>query len=121
MCWIISSLPRCWPARNLLDFEPVPATVLRVFCGIAILYSVFTDYELGLFELLSSRIHLRIDFVWGLLLAASPWLLGFGDEPVRVRAIHVAAGLLGMLVPMLSIPLRRSLTSPMQERLASHR
>jgi len=65
---------------NLLDFEPVPATVLRVFCGIAILYSVFTDYELGLFELLSSRIHLRIDFVWGLLLAASPWLLGFGDE-----------------------------------------
>lgn len=45
----------------------------------AIMYSIFTDYELGLVRTLSMPAHLAMDAASGLLLAASPWLFGFAD------------------------------------------
>ncbi len=45
-----------------------------------IIYSLMTDYELGLSDNISMRTHLIIDFMSGLLLAASPWLFGFAEE-----------------------------------------
>jgi hypothetical protein len=45
----------------------------------AILYSLFTDYELGLARVLRMPLHLGLDAASGLLLAASPWLFGFSD------------------------------------------
>ncbi|WP_420130248.1 SPW repeat domain-containing protein [Longimicrobium sp.] len=54
-----------------------------------LLYSVFTDYELGLVKKLQMPAHLFLDALGGLALAASPWLLGF-DE--RVWMPHVVIG-----------------------------
>ena len=102
-------------APFLLDIDGLPALVVQVFGAIAIAYSVITDYPLGVLKLLSYQHHLRVDVVWGVLLAASPWLLGFGHEPARFWICHVGAGVLGMLTPMLSIPLRRALTGPVQQ------
>ena len=45
----------------------------------ALVYSVFTDYELGLVRRLPMRTHLTLDLLSGLLLAASPWLFGFSE------------------------------------------
>ncbi|GAA4344200.1 SPW repeat domain-containing protein [Flaviaesturariibacter amylovorans] len=45
----------------------------------AILYSLFTDYELGAARTLSMRTHLGLDLMSGILLAASPWIFGFSD------------------------------------------
>lgn len=45
----------------------------------AILYSVMTNYELGLSDNFSMRTHLILDIVSGILLAASPWIFGFAD------------------------------------------
>jgi hypothetical protein len=45
-----------------------------------IIYSLMTDYELGLSDNISMRTHLVIDFMSGVLLAASPWIFGFADE-----------------------------------------
>lgn len=44
-----------------------------------IVYSLLTDYELGLSPTISMPVHLGIDVLGGILLAASPWLFGFAD------------------------------------------
>lgn len=57
----------------------------------AILYSLFTDYELGAVRKVPMPTHLLLDLGSGLLLAASPWLFGFDD---RVWVPHLVLGLL---------------------------
>ena len=59
----------------------------------ALVYSLFTDYELGAVKRLPMRAHLGLDFVSGLLLAASPWLFGFSDF---VWVPHLVLGVLEM-------------------------
>ena len=57
----------------------------------ALFYSIITDYELGLLKILPMNVHLIIDLMAGILLAASPWLFGFADE---VFLPHLILGLL---------------------------
>lgn len=57
----------------------------------AILYSLFTNYELGVIRTIPMGTHLMLDYVSGALLAASPWFLGFADE---VWVPHLVFGLL---------------------------
>jgi hypothetical protein len=61
-----------------------------VFLGwAAIIYSLLTNYELGVLKLIPFRVHLGLDLLSGIFLAASPWLLGFAD---RVWVPHVILG-----------------------------
>jgi hypothetical protein len=57
----------------------------------ALVYSMMTDYELGIFRTISMKAHLNIDLMSGILLAASPWIFGFSD---RVTTPHLVLGLL---------------------------
>jgi hypothetical protein len=55
-------------------------TWVPVVLGVsAILYSLMTNYELGLSDNLSMRTHLTLDLMSGILLAASPWIFGFAE------------------------------------------
>jgi hypothetical protein len=45
----------------------------------AIIYSLLTDYELGMSHMLPMRTHLTLDLLSGILLAVSPWLFGFSE------------------------------------------
>ena len=76
----------------LFDFaEGGAETWIPVVLGAgAILYSLFTDYELGVSKTLSMRTHLMLDLMSGILLAASPWLFGFADN---VWSPHLILGL----------------------------
>ncbi|MDB5253617.1 MAG: hypothetical protein JWP27_2786 [Flaviaesturariibacter sp.] len=65
----------------------------------AIVYSLFTNYEMGAVQQLSMRTHLALDLVSGVLLAASPWLFGFADE---VRAPHLVLGLFEIAASLLT-------------------
>lgn len=56
----------------------------------AILYSLLTDYELGLVKIIPMPVHLGLDAANGVLLAASPWLFGFA---ATTRAPYLALGL----------------------------
>lgn len=55
-------------------------TWLPVILGAgAVVYSLFTDYELGAVRRLGMGTHLGLDAASGALLAVSPWLFGFSD------------------------------------------
>jgi hypothetical protein len=67
-------------------------TWLPVILGAGvILYSFFTDYELGAVKSISMPAHLWLDGLGGALLAVSPWLFGFSDLIVWP---HLLLGLL---------------------------
>jgi hypothetical protein len=67
-------------------------TWIPVILGVgAIVYSVMTDYELGLTRTLSMSTHLTLDLVSGILLALSPWIFGFADY---VYMPHLVLGII---------------------------
>lgn len=55
-----------------------------------LLYSLFTDYELGAVRRIGMPVHLWLDALGGIFLAASPWVFAF-DQQVWVP--HLALGL----------------------------
>jgi len=70
------------------------ATAISIVLGSGLIaYSLFTNYELGLWKVAPMAVHNLIDIVAGALLAASPWLFGFADDPANVWIWFVVVGL----------------------------
>jgi hypothetical protein len=67
--------------------------------ALAIVYSLFTDYELGVWPRLAMSTHLALDAVHGIVFLASPWLFGFSDV---VRWPFVGIGLLELAIVLVS-------------------
>lgn len=75
-------------------------TAVPVTIGILIfVYSLFTNYELGLFRLLPMAVHNVLDIIAGAVLAASPWLFGFYGYSYWA---HLSLGILVILVAAIS-------------------
>ncbi|WP_018622695.1 SPW repeat domain-containing protein, partial [Spirosoma luteum] len=66
----------------LLGFaDDKAARSVAIGTGAAVLgLSAFTDYEAGLSKQIPMATHLRADTLSGVLVAASPWLLGFAKR-----------------------------------------
>jgi hypothetical protein len=75
--------------------------VAWIFGAGAILYSLVTDYELGLVRLIPMPAHLALDGLAGAILAVSPWLFGFAD---RIRWPHLAFGLFSVVASLVTRP-----------------
>ena len=77
----------------LLDFADGGAEQwVPVIVGASvIMYSLITDYELSIANIIPMPVHLGLDIMGGALLAVSPWLFGFSEE---VWLPHVVVGLL---------------------------
>jgi SPW repeat-containing protein len=56
-----------------------------------IVYSLLTQYELGVAKVIPMPVHLGLDMAGGTILAVSPWLFGFADQ---VWMPHVVLGIL---------------------------
>ena len=85
----------------LFDFARDGAeTWVPVVLGIStILYSLVTNYELGVSGKISMKTHLGIDLASGIFLALSPWIFGFSDY---VYLPHVILGLTEVAAVLLS-------------------
>jgi hypothetical protein len=85
----------------------------------AILYSLFTDYELGMVRTIPMPTHLMLDLGSGVLLALSPWLFGFADY---VWEPHLIVGLIeiGTALMTIRVPVDGSRPGP-SARTAGHR
>jgi hypothetical protein len=74
--------------------EHTAATIVPIVLGIGlIVYSLFTNYELGVWKVAPMAVHNLIDIAAGALLAASPWIFGFADESANVWLPHLVVGL----------------------------
>ena len=73
--------------------EHTTPTVLSIVLGIGlIVYSLFTDYELGVWRMFPMSVHNLFDIGAGAVLVVSPWLFGFADEGTNVWAPFVVVG-----------------------------
>jgi hypothetical protein len=64
--------------------------------ALAIAQSLITDWELSIAKIVPLPIHLSLDVVAGIVLAASPFVFGFSDEGANAWIPHVVAGV-GMI------------------------
>ncbi|MDX1951247.1 MAG: hypothetical protein SFY81_03635 [Verrucomicrobiota bacterium] len=76
---------------------------------LSLLYSLMTDYELGLVRLLPMRLHLMLDLLVSGILFFSPWLFRFNE---RIWLPHALLGVLGMGVALMTDGNRRSVAQP---------
>ena len=66
----------------IFQFSDVTAaTVVAIVLGIGLIaYSLFTNYELGVWKVAPRAVHNLIDIAAGALLALSPWIFGFAEH-----------------------------------------
>jgi hypothetical protein len=78
-----------------------------------LVYSILTNYELGIVRTLSMRTHLMLDYASGALLAVSPWLFGFAET---VYLPHLIMGILEIGAAMITdpVPSTRNVTGDQQ-------
>ena len=66
----------------------------------AVVYSLITDYELGLWKGISMRAYLALDMWSGIILAASPWLFNFHEF---VYMPHLVLGIFEAAASLMSV------------------
>ena len=66
---------------------------------VLVISSLITRYEMGLFQWIPLEWHMRIDTTLGLILAISPWVLGFADNVILP---HVVGGSVLAIMPLFS-------------------
>lgn len=94
-----------WFAPTLFNFEQVggPAIYVPRLAAMAlVVLSLITNFELGLFKLVPMRVHLMIDYVMSVALAASPFLFGFNTFEPRVWMPHLISGIAYLAVSIMT-------------------
>jgi len=92
-------------APMLFGFQNVggAAVYVPIVLGAAlIVYSLLTQYEWGVFKLLSVPYHLALNAAVGALLVLSPFLFGFVNEAPNAWVPHVIVGIVMIIVVLFS-------------------
>jgi SPW repeat len=89
----------------IFQFSDVTAAAaVSIVLGIGLIaYSLFTDYELGVWKVAPMAVHNLFDIAAGAFLAASPWIFGFADESANVWVPHVVVGLAAVFLGLTTV------------------
>ncbi len=68
------------PSILQLDSNSAEGMILYTLGAILLVYSVFTNYELGIIKVIPMKVHLTLDIFSGIFLASAPWVLRFEDQ-----------------------------------------
>ena len=82
-----------------------PAVIIPMVLGVGlILYSLLTNYELGIpgLKFIPMSAHLAFDFVASAFLAISPFLFGFINQAPNAWLPHIIAGVTVILLVLVS-------------------
>ena len=80
------------------------ATIVPIVLGIGLIaYSLFTNYELGVWKVAPMAVHNLIDIAAGTVLVASPWIFGFADESANVWVPHVVVGIAAIFLGLTTV------------------
>ncbi|QHL87057.1 hypothetical protein GU926_06240 [Nibribacter ruber] len=88
-------------APFILDFDRGGAEtwVPMIVGAVIILQALMTNFEVGMFRVMSMNMHLNMDYLIGIFLAASPWIFNF-DEYVYLP--HLIVGIMIVLEAMMT-------------------
>jgi hypothetical protein len=96
-CWGLVLLFSPWLFSFPSDGEA--ATIARIAGVLSVLLALFTQFEFSVVKIVPLKWHLRIDFLSGLFLASSPWLLDFNLEILKP---HLVFGLTQMVIAVIT-------------------
>jgi hypothetical protein len=107
--WAAAVIAMPW----VLGYDSMFAVAIApLFAGMfVIFYSVFTQYEYGVWGVFTMRNHLWMDFAVGLFLALSPLLFGFARE---VWIPHVVLGAVAMIAALVTSTAPRWSVAPVE-------
>ncbi|MCO6430162.1 MAG: SPW repeat protein [Deltaproteobacteria bacterium] len=89
---------------GLVEVAGVSEALPRLCGFIILIMAVSTNYEVGIFRLISMRTHIVADYLLGGVLALSPWLFGFSNLPARYWLPHLIVGAAIVLVAAVTEP-----------------
>ena len=82
-------------APAIFNMQDDAAAAVPRWIGIFIIVNeLITTSPFSLIKLVPMRVHLFVDYLTGILLAASPWLFGFADRPANEWVPHLIVGIL---------------------------
>jgi hypothetical protein len=87
---------------SFTDVGGAAVFIPRLLGVVLIIYSLFTNYEWGVFKVLGMPYHLTIDFLASVFLALSPWIFGFHKDKINAWLPHVVVGIVVILVVLVS-------------------
>ncbi|WP_373285447.1 SPW repeat domain-containing protein [Flavobacterium limi] len=93
MDYIVGGLLVVCPLLFSINSNSAGGITLYAAGGTLLLHNIITKYEAGIFRILPLRIHLLLEVIIGIFLAASPWLLNFSGT---VFLPHLLFGLLAI-------------------------
>lgn len=94
-------------APMIFGFKEVggASVAIPMILGVGLfLYSLFTNYEWGVFKVINMRYHLIVDIIAASLLTLSPFIFGFSNEAPNAWLPHVIVGITVLIVVAFSQP-----------------
>lgn len=79
------------PSLLHLKSDRLESMIFYILGILMLFYSILTDYQFGIYKVLPMKLHLYVDILSGVFLAASLWIFGFYHS---VFMVHVILGLI---------------------------
>lgn len=93
----------------IVDFYPSSEDtwILAATGGVIFLYSVITNYEMGIMKIIPLKTHMALDYVMSVFLIAAPFIFNLA----HYSKWPVILGILNLLVTTLSTPVPYKITN----------